>query len=56
MRDVYVTGDKVFGEWLYRVMVDGKVYDSFFSPTPLTNSDMIDVATSYREGLTALGR
>jgi hypothetical protein len=49
--DVHLTEANLFGEYLYQVWVDGEVYDKFFSKTPLTNSQMIDVAAGYREGL-----
>jgi len=49
--DVYLTEANLFGEWLYRVMVNGVKRDEFFTKTRLTWSEQTDVAAGYREGL-----
>lgn len=49
--DVHLTETKLFGEFLYQVWYEGQVYDHFFSKTPLTRSEMVDVARGYEEGL-----
>lgn len=52
--DVYVDGEKLYGvkAWVYRVWVDGTVYDEFTSRTPLTWAQESDVASMYRDALT----
>lgn len=57
MVDVYVSEEKMYGMrlWVYTVMVDGQIYDTFESKTdPLTWSQQWDVAAGYREALTAV--
>lgn len=49
--DVTVTATNLFGQWLYRVWVDGVLYDKMFSNKRITDSQMYDVAQGYREGL-----
>lgn len=52
--DVYVDGEKLYGvrAWVYRVWVDGSVYDEFTSRAPLTCAQQDDVAGMYRDALT----
>jgi hypothetical protein len=49
--NIYITEDNLFGEWLYRIMLDGQKYDQFFSKSRLTWSEQIDVVEGYQEGL-----
>ena len=52
MVDVWIDDCSYGGLNLYRVMVDGKVYDELVSRTArLTHSQMIDVARGYEEAL-----
>lgn len=52
--DVYLREAKTYGArpWHYQVWVDGRVFDTFDSTTPLTWSQQWDVAAGYREALT----
>lgn len=50
-RDVYLSENNLFGEFLYQVMVDGNNYDQFFSSKPLTWTEQWDIAFSYKEAL-----
>ena len=50
--DVELRETNLFGQYLYRLYVDGEKYDQFFSRTPLSWSDQNDVASYYREALT----
>lgn len=54
--DVYVTGEKPYGTdvSVYRVLVDGKVYDEMTSKTILTRAEMFDIAAGYQEALAAV--
>lgn len=52
MNDVYIETTRLFGEMMYRVYVDGKRLDMFFSKTWLTNSEVYDIASYYAESLT----
>jgi len=51
--DIYLDEIKLYPRrYLYRVFVDGQVYDSFnWTGYPLTWSQQFDVASYYREGL-----
>ena len=54
--DVYVTdGGAPYGGGIYRVMVEGKVYDTFVlrKGPPLTHSQLVDVQLGYSEYLNA---
>lgn len=51
MKDIYIDEANLFGDWLYRIYVDGTKYDEFFSKTRLTWSEQNDVVDGYREGL-----
>ena len=50
--DIDLRYTKLFGDHFYQLWVDGKVYDTFFAKWPLTWSEMSDIESYYREGLT----
>lgn len=51
--DVSVRETNLFGELLYRVYVDGVVYDKFFllQGDPLTERERTEIAWSYYDAL-----
>lgn len=49
--DVTVHETSIFGDHIYRVFVDGALYEFFISKKPLTASEQYDVAQGYKEGL-----
>lgn len=49
--DVTVHETSIFGDHIYRVFVDGALYEYFLSKEKLTASEQYDVAAGYREGL-----
>lgn len=51
MNDVRVEHANLFGEHFYRVFVNERPYDKFFSSTELTYSQLSDVARGYESGL-----
>ena len=51
--DVYVQKNKLFGDYLYVVYMDGQVIEKLFLYThpPLSWSDQLDMARLYQEAL-----
>lgn len=51
--NVFVREDKIFGDFLYTVLVDGEVYHRMmlYTGPPLTPSELEDMAAYYREAL-----
>lgn len=55
--NVQVKETDLFGETLYRVYVEGVMYDKFFlmNGEKMSDKDKIDVAWGYAEALTGYG-
>lgn len=49
--DLYLSETNLFGEYLYQLRIDGKVYDTFIGPR-LTWAEQDDVVAGYKQGLT----